>query len=335
MLVEPVGGGDLAEAATSSEPPARRAEQFLTLLRRVIPFDGAWLGLADPFHPSYTMLASLDLADPVLECLAGPQGARDMEETGADRLVRPWSPSDMPFPVDELPGWAECLIPAGYRGGLALAVHASGGRHVGFLGLPWAGREAPTPGMRQWLADVVPLLGHAVDPLRSLSAIAGLVQGAFAGVLLHEDGPVVALPGLAGHALLDADSALVPAARAELAAAQVHATFLWPLGGCHAPDGHAQVHVMRVRTALAVRLDAMVLLAPPPHLQGLTPRELQILGLLVRGDSNAQIARALVVSARTVAAHLEHILAKLAASTRTLAAVHAQRSGLYVPWWPS
>ena len=216
-----------------------------------------------------------------------------------------------------------------------MAVLAPDGRHLGFLGLPWAGSKAPTPEMRQWLAQAMPVLGHAVDPMRSLSAIAGLVQAAFAGVLLHEDGQVVALPGLAGHALLAADSALVAAARAELAAAQVHATFLWPLGGHHAPDGHAQVTVMRVRTGLAVRLDAMVLLAPPPHLQGLTPRELQILGLLVRGHSNAQIARALVVSARTVAAHLEHILAKLAASSRTLAAVRAQRSGLYVPWRPS
>jgi hypothetical protein len=204
-----------------------------------------------------------------------------MEETGADRLVRPWSPADPAFPVDELPGWEECLIPAGYRGGLAMAVHASDGRHVGFLGLLWADSEAPTPGVRQWLADVVPLLGHAVDPLRSLSAIAGLVQGAFAGVLLYEDGPVVALPGQAGHALLAADSALVAAARAELAAAQVHATFLWPLGGRQAPDGHAQVHVMRVRTAWQYASTRWCCWRPRPICGGLTPRELQILGRAV------------------------------------------------------
>ena len=34
---------------------------------------------------------------------------------------------------------------------------------------------------------------------------------------------------------------------------------------------------------------------------------------------------------RTVAAHLEHVLAKLEAPTRTLAAVRAERDGLYVP----
>jgi DNA-binding NarL/FixJ family response regulator len=66
-------------------------------------------------------------------------------------------------------------------------------------------------------------------------------------------------------------------------------------------------------------------------LHGLTPRELEVLGLLVEGCSNHEIARALVVAPRTVAAHLEHVLVKLAAPTRTLAAVRAERDGLYVP----
>ena len=56
-----------------------------------------------------------------------------------------------------------------------------------------------------------------------------------------------------------------------------------------------------------------------------------MLGLLVEGCSNCQISRALVITQRTAAAHLEHILAKLAASSRTLAAVRAERAGLYVP----
>jgi DNA-binding NarL/FixJ family response regulator len=60
-----------------------------------------------------------------------------------------------------------------------------------------------------------------------------------------------------------------------------------------------------------------------------------VLGLLVDGCSNQQIARALVVAPRTVAAHLEHILVKLDAPTRTLAAVRAEREGLYVPLSPS
>jgi DNA-binding NarL/FixJ family response regulator len=70
-------------------------------------------------------------------------------------------------------------------------------------------------------------------------------------------------------------------------------------------------------------------------LNGLTPRELEVLGLLVDGRSNREIARALVVAQRTVAAHIEHILVKLATPTRTLAAVRAERAGLYVPRVPA
>ena len=56
-----------------------------------------------------------------------------------------------------------------------------------------------------------------------------------------------------------------------------------------------------------------------------------MLGLVVDGCSNQEIARVLVVAPRTVAAHVEHILVKLGAPTRTLAAVRAEREGLYVP----
>lgn len=78
-------------------------------------------------------------------------------------------------------------------------------------------------------------------------------------------------------------------------------------------------------------LAGMVLLSPPGDLRGLTARELEVLGLLIDGCANQEIARALVVAPRTVAAHMEHILVKLGASSRTLAAVRAERAGLYVP----
>jgi DNA-binding NarL/FixJ family response regulator len=78
-------------------------------------------------------------------------------------------------------------------------------------------------------------------------------------------------------------------------------------------------------------LTAVALLSPATGLHGLTPRELEVLGLLVEGCSNQEIARTLVVAPRTVAAHLEHVLFKLGASTRTLAAVRSERDGLYVP----
>jgi DNA-binding NarL/FixJ family response regulator len=80
-----------------------------------------------------------------------------------------------------------------------------------------------------------------------------------------------------------------------------------------------------------VRVIGIAIVSHPGDLHGLTPRELEVLGLIVAGCSNRQIAGTLVVSERTVAAQVEHVLAKLRAPTRTHAAVRAERAGLYVP----
>ena len=82
---------------------------------------------------------------------------------------------------------------------------------------------------------------------------------------------------------------------------------------------------------LPVRVLGIAIVSHPGDRHGLTPRELEVLGLIVEGCSNRQIAGTLVISRRTVAAHVEHILAKLRAPTRTHAAVRAERAGLYVP----
>ncbi len=63
--------------------------------------------------------------------------------------------------------------------------------------------------------------------------------------------------------------------------------------------------------------------------ESLTARELEILELLVQGQSNQEIARILTVSLSTVKTHIQHIIAKLEVSDRTQAAVRAIRLGLF------
>ena len=60
----------------------------------------------------------------------------------------------------------------------------------------------------------------------------------------------------------------------------------------------------------------------------LSDRELQVLKLLAGGKDNAEIARELVISPKTVKNHISNILAKLQIENRIQAAVYAVRAGL-------
>lgn len=64
---------------------------------------------------------------------------------------------------------------------------------------------------------------------------------------------------------------------------------------------------------------------------GLSPREMEILKLLMEGMSNQEMAERLLISAETVKTHMRHIMEKLAVSDRTQAAVKAMRAGIFRP----
>ncbi|EPH42405.1 response regulator transcription factor [Streptomyces aurantiacus] len=71
--------------------------------------------------------------------------------------------------------------------------------------------------------------------------------------------------------------------------------------------------------------------APPPDLAALTGRELEVLKLIARGLSNADIADRLYISEATVKTHLNRTMNKLDLDTRAQAVVIAYETGLVTP----
>ena len=61
---------------------------------------------------------------------------------------------------------------------------------------------------------------------------------------------------------------------------------------------------------------------------GLTPREIEVLGLLARGLDAPAIAQRLVISPKTVSSHLQSVMAKLGVHTRAQAVARAYEDGL-------
>ena len=64
------------------------------------------------------------------------------------------------------------------------------------------------------------------------------------------------------------------------------------------------------------------------HPAGLTDREVEVLRLIAKGQTNKEIAKALVITEKTAGHHVQHIYAKAGVSTRVGAAMFAMRHDL-------
>ncbi|WP_422772712.1 LuxR C-terminal-related transcriptional regulator [Plantactinospora sp. WMMC1484] len=308
-----------------------RVAEIFAVLRRLVPYEAGVLQVLNPERLRFETLGAVGYGEATMAHLLGPRHYEEVELLGLDRDGEPIRGRDAPIPPSEMYSWTEHFAPAGFREGIGVALFNPDGRQVGIMALHTGSPEHPTDAARDFLGLLAPVIAEAVDPLRSVATLSTVVSDAVAGVVLTRSGGVLPLPGLPEHPILRSGAPVLGAAAERLVDGEPYGAFLCR-DDSHTPDGrYVRISVLTCPVQSPAHLRAVVLVSPPGDLHGLTRRELEILGLLIDGWSNQRIANLLVIAPRTVAAHVEHILAKLAAPSRTLAAVRALRLGLYVP----
>jgi DNA-binding CsgD family transcriptional regulator len=322
---------ELAGIAMTPATLQERAEAVLAALGRVLPFDAAWLAVRDPEERRHTPLATAGHAEPLRRNFLTRDADAEVGQLGLNRHRPPMLASEMPVPLTESRSWAEYLLPAGFRGGLAAGLFTPGGRHVGFLSLLSEDPFRPGPADREAITAVTTVIAHGLDRTLEIAATARIVEETDAGVLLTRGGDTLPLPGLPDHRLLAPGSRILTTAAQELADSDTHITFLAPATDS-GDGGLVRVTALHIARPALDHLQAAVLLSPPGDLRGLTPLDLRLLGLVAEGATDdAAIAAALGIAEDTVADALHASLAALGTADLTAATVRAVRLGLRVP----
>ncbi|MGY1592944.1 hypothetical protein ACI79D_13270 [Geodermatophilus sp. SYSU D00708] len=323
----PEFAGIAASAATVEE----RAAEVLHRLGRTLPFDAGWLAVRDPEQHRHVPLATTGAAAPLRDYFGRPEADEEVDQLGLNRRRPPMLASEIPSPLSEVRAWAEHLLPAGFREGVAAGLFTADGRHIGFLGLLSADPARPDQADRDAVAAVTAVIAEALDRTWAMAETARIVGRAGAGVVLTRGGDVLPLPGLPDDPLLVPGSPIVTVAAEELTTSGAHATFLAPAPGT---DGEQLIRVTALDFARPDldHLSAAVLLSPPGDLHGLSPLDLRVLGLLVEGvTAIPALAQSLGVAAEAVADSLGRSLVALRTSNLTAATVRALRGGTRIP----
>jgi DNA-binding CsgD family transcriptional regulator len=310
----------LLAAGGVSPSPVDTAAETIGLLNSIVPYVSASLFAWSPIARRHELLASRGVATDVLEYLSDEHFHR----CPAYRLMRQVDPRplrwrDTPFDFRRTYPAEMVLMPAGYEEGMTTCLVTADRRYTGVLHVSFDTPKDPTDDGRDILSWLQPIIASLFDELRTPAALAGSLERGASAVALSATNEVVDLPGISAGPHLTSDSPLIRLV-CELArkAPVTDRSFYWR----DAKGDWHRVRALRCHRAVIVFERPTVL----PH--RLTPRELDVLTLVASGRSNRQIAEALVVSVATVNTHVEHVLAKLEAPTRTACAVRASREGL-------
>jgi DNA-binding CsgD family transcriptional regulator len=320
---------EINRVTTGAGGSGHQLAEMWAAIKVVVPFEAAWIGVFDTGRSRYQTLTAVGHDTANRAYLESSGFNEQVEAYGLFRRNRPLCLRDVPLPPKEIRSWAERWWPAGYREGIGVPLVARDGRHLGLMTMYTDSPARPSDTARDVIGSVAPMISAAIDPMTTIAGLAALVGDAWAGGVVGRDGTVHRLPGMPLPPLLSQNSSVVCTALEKLTHRRNQAAFL-------CPDPRRRDNYVRI-TAIACpphepdHFIALILVSPSGNLFGLTRRELEVLGFIIDGRANQYIARALFITERTVAAHMEHIRTKLDAPTRTVAAVRSLHLALYLP----
>lgn len=177
--------------------------------------------------------------------------------------------------------------------------------------------------------DASPEEMHAFTHLQRISAspeTAARIMEGFDRVDVRDEARSLDIPTLVLHVKGDAR---IPFEEGRRAAAMIPGATFVPLPGVNhvvAPDDPAFEPFLTEIDAF-LREEAEPGAAPLPDVEGLTPREREVLDLVARGLDNASIAEALFITPKTARNHVSNIFAKLGVSHRGEAVARGRELG--------
>ncbi|MBY3552044.1 LuxR C-terminal-related transcriptional regulator [Modestobacter lapidis] len=298
-----------------------KACEALRAIRSIIPYEAAGISVWDPLTGVHQTLASDGYSERVSSYLNGDF----VEEDEMYRSMRTKNPlplrwQDFPDNYRDLHSARSVFIPAGFDEGMSALLLSGGHRYTGVLHISVGGREDITDeavGSVTWLQS---LLSPIVDELATWSRLVERLSPSSSAMVLDQSGIVQDLPDRRWATSSDNRDALRSSLMLEWAtlSSGTHRR-MW-----RSPSGDwLQLRIYGVGTRVLVAVEENS--DGPPC--SLTYQEMVIVARVAEGKSNKQLASDLGVSVRTVAKHMEHILDKAGAESRTELCSRAHREG--------
>lgn len=302
---------------------ARRQRTLAAFVRDRMEADACQIIVRPPQQREYVEVANLDYSSQTASALERlfPQSK------WIRALGEPWLPPSVSSERSQAfrkgAFYRNHLEAVGFGDGISAPIGDRRHPHA-IVHLSSAGEEFFGEPERTRLATLVPVIDAYLAPLRQDDA---LRPGGRADLVIRLDGDTV----------VTAVGDELPAVLREPRSQEVLTRFLRirPLDGGQEEADHGFAADLRGLISLGgvwhqcrrEGIDGAVVRALPSLPAGLTARELDVLTLVARGESDAEIGERLSISPRTVHAHMRNLMAKLDCSTRTRLAIRALRAG--------